>query len=80
MTNKDLTLLQLENPRRFSKMLALISADDPKNYDKLIISFTEYNNLAGIAKGNYGKLKLDVNQDLLDAIAEFVRAPDVQEE
>lgn len=76
MTNKELNTLQLENPSRFSKMISYLSIDDNNSYVKVIEAITTYNNLTSTAKGNYGKLDLDIPNDLGSAIVDYVRGGD----
>lgn len=76
MTNKELHSLQVENPAKFSKMISYLSVDDNDSYVKVIEAITTYNNLTSTAKGNYGKLKLDISKDLVDAITDYVRGGD----
>lgn len=77
MTNKELNTLQTENPTRFSKMISYLSIDDNDSYVKIVESITTYNNLASTAKGNYGKLQIDIPNDLSSAIIDYVRGGDV---
>lgn len=76
MTNKELNSLQMENPSRFSKMISYLSIDDNDSYVKIIEAITTYNNLTSTAKGNYGKLEINIPKDLLDAIVDYVRGGD----
>lgn len=76
MTNKELNTLQLENSARFSKMISYLSIDDNDSYVKIIKAITTYNNLTSMAKGNYGKLDLDIPTDLASAIIDYVRGGD----
>lgn len=73
MTNKELNNLQIENPARFSKMISYLSVDDNDSYVKIMEAITTYNNLTSTAKGNYGKLELNISKDLLGAIIDYVR-------
>lgn len=73
MTNKELNTLQLENPTRFSKMVSYLAVDDNDSYVKIIDAITTYSNLSSTAKGNYGKLTLDIPDDLKSAIIDYVR-------
>lgn len=71
-TIKQLNTLKESNEIRFSKAISFISVDDPVSYDVIITALANYNNYTSTAKGNYGKLPLDISNDLKVAIVDYV--------
>lgn len=81
MVNNDIISLEAINPERFSRVISLLSIEDPTSYDVVIEVITKAKNLSGAAKTNYGKSSLLLDDDLLDAITSFVNfVPEVADE
>lgn len=72
ITIKNLNTLKEANEERFSKAVSFISVDDPESYEIIITAITNYNNYTSTQKGNYGKLPLEISNDLKTSLRDFI--------